>query len=384
MLPVPGRPTAGPTSQAVRKGFEKVFPRANWFQWEPVHRENARAGIKQAFGQAVREQLHLDKAQIIACFDADPLGRHPNGVRHERDWAKGRRTADQGRMNRVYAAEPSFSRLGTVADERLPVRASQIPQLVAALAAKLGVANVGSANANGSSKFIETLAADLKAHQGESVVLVGEDQPAETHALAWAINQKLGNLGRTVTFIEDPLGDAPHAVDQLKDLVSRIQANKIDTLIILDGNPVYNAPADVEFAEAIKKLGTAIHLSQYVNETSKLCHWHLPQAHYLEAWGDGRAWDGTLSVQQPLILPLFDDGSGNYGGRSPIEVLAPVAGQAQTDGHSLVRQTFQGILPSMDFEKRWRRVLHQGVVKDSAAQGGGADATESGDPPREQ
>ena len=363
-------PTASPTHQALREKFQQVYPEANWYEWAPINRDNTRAGLKRAFGRPLREQLHLDKAQVLACFDADPLGDHPASVRHERDWAKGRRAVDQFQMSRVYAAEPTFTRVGGVADERLPVRSSHVPRLVTALAARLGVISGSGGDLNGSSRFIEMLANDLTKHPGESLVLVGEDQPAQTHALAWAINEHLGNLGRTVTFIDEPMGDAPAYTEQLGELVGRINSDELDTLIILGGNPAYDAPADSGFAEALERVETTIHLSQYVDETSLKTTWHLPRAHYLECWGDGRAWDGTVSVQQPQIMPLFDDGSGNYGGRSPIEVLALLSDEKQTAGDELVRRHFNQTLlgtADPDFEKRWRRVLHQGLLEGSAA-----------------
>ncbi|MEL7089234.1 MAG: molybdopterin dinucleotide binding domain-containing protein, partial [Planctomycetota bacterium] len=200
---------------------------------------------------------------------------------------------------------------------------------------------------------------------------VGPSQPASVHALAWSINAVLGNLNKTVTLTEEPAAEEALCVDAIADLVEKMNAGEIDTLLILGGNPVFDAPADLDFAAALKNVKTTAHLALYDNETSNACDWHLPEAHYLECWGDGRAWDGTLCLQQPLIEPLF-------GGKSPIEVLATLAGDDTTAGYDLVRRAWSAALKAGRYdvkagrwasgagsEKAWRAVVHDGLLAGS-------------------
>ncbi|MFA9477589.1 TAT-variant-translocated molybdopterin oxidoreductase [Phycisphaerales bacterium AB-hyl4] len=356
-------PSDSPSVMAMRARFMEQYPQAQWYEWEPINRDNELAGARLAFNQSVRPKYHFEQAMVIAAFDADPLFSHPAAVRHARDWGKLRQQVDDDfRMSRVYAAEPTFSLIGSVADERLATRASNIPSLVRGLAARLGVSGAGDVELNGSSDFINKLAADLQDHAGESLVIVGPDQPAETHALAWAINEQLNNLGQTITLVEEPGGRERTQLDQITELTERMNGGEIDTLIVLGGNPAYDAPADLAFADAMRQVETTIRLGDYHDETSQVCEWHLPASHYLEAWGDGRAWDGTISVQQPLILPLF-------GGRSAIEVLATVLGDDETSGYDIVRRVAGELYladAGDDFERAWRRLLHEGVIEGSA------------------
>ncbi|MEX1015630.1 MAG: TAT-variant-translocated molybdopterin oxidoreductase [Phycisphaeraceae bacterium] len=356
-------PSDSPSVNAMRQRFTQQFPQASWYEWEPVNRDNELAGARWAFRRSVRPIYHFDRARVIATFDADPLSTHPAAVRHARDWAQTRKQADDtGRMSRVYAVEPTFTLIGSVADERMAVRASQVPQLVQGLAARLGVPGVSDVNLNGSTDFINKLAADLQANPGESIVMVGPDQPAATHALAWAINAHLQNIDSTIDVVEEPGNRDRTLLQQITELTQRMNGGEIDTLLVIGGNPAYDAPADLDFAAAMGQVDTTIRLAEYHDETSQASDWHLPAAHYLEAWGDGRAWDGTVSLQQPLILPLF-------GGRSAIEILALLSGDEQTQGYDIVRQTIMGSLPRVierDREGLWRRILHAGVVEGSA------------------
>jgi molybdopterin-containing oxidoreductase family iron-sulfur binding subunit len=354
--------SSSPSLQQLKKRVIESFPGAKWYEWEPVNRDNELSGSGLAFGKAVRPQYHLDQARIFACFDSDLIGSHPAWLRHAHDWADGRRSADvQQTMNRLYVAESSLSLTGSVADERLAVRSAKIPQLLEALAARVGVAGSSEvASLNGSSAFIEALAADLKKHRGQAIVVAGPHHSAQVHQLVWAINDALGNLGSTITMIDEPNDSGTTNLQDITELTARINAGEVKTLVILGGNPVYDAPADLQFAEALDRVETSIHLSLYFDETSQHCLWHLPQAHDLESWGDGRAWDGTLSVQQPLILPLFD-------GRTATELLALALGDVEQQGYDIVRKTFSQYLPALTFEAAWRKVLHDGLLADSAA-----------------
>ncbi|MCC7409591.1 MAG: TAT-variant-translocated molybdopterin oxidoreductase [Phycisphaeraceae bacterium] len=349
---------SGPTFQRLRQAFLNTFPAATWHVWEPINLDNAVAGSTLAFGQQLRTHYDLSKAHAIACFDADPLGSHPAHQRHARDWATLRRSADQGKMSRLYAVEANLTITGGVADHRLAVRPSRVAAILAAVAAELGVIEHGPTLTSDQQLFARTLAEDLKAHAKASAVIVGPAQPAEVHALAHAVNQALGNIGTTVNFTAEPLAVEGGHAGSIKALADAIGGGGVSTLVILGGNPAYDAPVDLNFAELLAKVEHTIHLSDYYNETSLLCRWHLPEAHYLEAWGDGRAWDGAVSTQQPLILPLF-------GGKSAIELLAILAGNANPQGLDLVRETFRGLVQG-DFETAWRLTLEMGVLPTSA------------------
>ncbi|MCC7146289.1 MAG: TAT-variant-translocated molybdopterin oxidoreductase [Phycisphaeraceae bacterium] len=357
--------TSGVTFARLKAEWQRIYPKASWGVYEPVGRENERQGTNLAFGRVLRPQYQVGKAKVIACFDSDLLGLHPAHQKHARDWAAGRRSADEGTMNRLYAVEANYSITGSVADHRLAVRPTRVALLLAALAQTLGIEDAGLPKgvelSGQEKKFIIALAADLVKDKGQSLLVVGWAQPAEAHAWAWVINEWLGNIGQTVTLTADPVGEEMAGEGTIGTLAADMAAGKVDTLVILGGNPVYDGPADAGFGAALARVGAAIHLSAYEDETSALCRWHLPQAHELECWGDGRAWDGTISLQQPLILPLFD-------GRSALEILAGLAGLAEVAGQELVRQTFveKGLLKGGDFETAWRRVLEAGVVAESA------------------
>jgi len=360
-LAILAEPSLSPSYVAMRDRVRQTFPRAQWFEYEPISRENEIAGSRLAFGQAVRPRLHLEKADTVVLFDADVLGLHPAHVRYANDWVKRRKSADEGRgMSRVYMAESRLSISGAVADERLPIRPSRLALLVAALAARIGGGEVAGLTAD-EAAFVERAAADLK--RGNGLVVAGPDLPPQTHAQVYAINAAIGANGNTVVLLAEPPNDA----GTITQLVEQMRGGGIQTLAILGGNPAYDAPADLNFGEALASVPNSFHLSLYEDETSLKCKWHLPRAHYLECWGDGRAWDGTVSVQQPLILPLFD-------GKSIIELLAMLAADAVVDGQTIVRRTI-GRLLSEDSDLEYRRVLHDGLLAGSGFPAVNAAAT---------
>jgi len=342
---------------------------AAWYTWEPINNDNTLAGTEMAFGgKSYRRHLHLDKAHVIACFDADPLGSGMDAQANARDWAAGRRTVSDGKMSRMYCVESRMSVTGTNADNRLPLKSTRmidaIQQLAQLLGLKVKPSHELDAKAVG---FLEAMAKDLKSHEGHGVVIVGESQPREVHAAAHLINEQLKNIGTTVTFTPEPEQNVDQA-GQISELVAKINAGDVQTLLILGGNPVYNAPADLKFADAIKKVPTSIHLSLYVDETSKRATWHVPRSHYLESWGDARSYDGTVSVQQPLIHPLSGES------RTAAEVLAVVTHDDVTAGHDIVRRTFKQWLPADNFGKSFRKVLHDGLLEGSAWEAASVEA----------
>ncbi|HZT77175.1 MAG TPA: TAT-variant-translocated molybdopterin oxidoreductase [Vicinamibacterales bacterium] len=343
-----------PTLAAQIRDVLAAHPSAKWHQWDPASRDNARRGSKLAFGEYVDAQYRLEQADVILSLDADLLGCGPGSLRYARDFAKRRLPPN---MNRLYAVESMPTSTGARADHRVPAKPSEIAALARAIAAGVGAGASGQGPGAGRhAKFVDAVARDLAAHRGRSLVLAGDAQPAEVHALAHAMNQALGNVGRTLVYT-DPVEAEP--VDQLaslRDLVSDMNAGKVDLLVILGGNPVYTAPPDLQFAAALGKVPLRVHLGLHDDETSAQCHWHVPEAHFLEAWSDARAFDGTVSIVQPLIAPL-------YGGKSAHEVVAALGDRPEQSGYDIVR-AFHKVDPKNDQE--WRRWLHDGVIPNTA------------------
>jgi molybdopterin-containing oxidoreductase family iron-sulfur binding subunit len=331
------------------------FPNAKWHQYEAVNRDNAHAGARLVFGADVNTIYRFEKAEVILSLDADFLFSGPANVRYARDFA-GKRSVRQGKigMNRLYAIEATPSVTGAMADHRIALRPSEIPNFAAAVAAKMGLSVLSTADAT-TSQWIDALVGDLQKHRGASVVVTGERQPPGIHALAHAMNQALDNVGKTVVYT-DPIEANP--VDQmasLRELVKDMESGAVRILLMLGGNPVYTAPVDFGFAEQLAKVPLRIHSGLYEDETSAYCHWHIPETHYLESWSDIRAYDGTVTILQPLIAPL-------YSGKSAHEILSAVAGKAGETSYDIVRNYWKGQKMAGDFESAWRRAVHDGVV----------------------
>ena len=352
---------ASPTLAAQMRELETALPQARWHQYEPISRDAARAGAQLAFGRPVDLVHRLDHADVILSLDADFLVGGRGAVRQARDFASRRRpTPDAPEMSRLWVVESSPSPTGARADQRLALPPSQIIQLTRALAARLGVGTEAGDAMAPHRAWVDALAADLRSHPKRGAVLVGDQQPAAVHALAHAINQRLGNLGETVVAIE-PIEAKP--VDQTKDLrelVDAMRAGEVETLVLIDSNPVYDAPADLDFAGALGRVKRTIALGLYTDETAIRCHWHLPMAHYLESWGDARAFDGTVTILQPLIEPL-------YGGKTPSEIVEILLGRPPRSAHDLVRDHWQKERPGADFDRFWERALNDGVVAGTAS-----------------
>ncbi|MFT4569654.1 MAG: MoCo/4Fe-4S cofactor protein with predicted Tat translocation signal [Hyphomicrobiaceae bacterium] len=342
--------------------FLEEFPLTRWYQWEPVSHDNVREGAQIAFGDRVDPVFDFKRADIVVSLESDFLYSGPGAVRYAAEFAK-RRKPDSKRpgMNRLYVAESTPTITGGAADHRLPLSPDQVADFALALAARLGVDVADPASMNEHAKWIAAVAEDLESNRGQGLVVAGESLPAEIHAVVFAINDALGNTGRTVSFINPIDYRHDHQTDSLTKLVEEINAGEVDGLLILGGNPVYDAPADLEFAQALSKVRLSTHLSTHYNETSQLCLWHIPESHYLESWGDLRAFDGTLTVQQPLIDPL-------YGTKSAVEVLAALTGQADPVGYDLVRDAWKAReqADGEAFEVTWRKAVHDGMVADSA------------------
>ncbi|MBI4444938.1 MAG: TAT-variant-translocated molybdopterin oxidoreductase [Acidobacteria bacterium] len=352
------------TSPTLFSQLEKVlnvFPLAKWHQYEPVSRDNIRRGTQQAFGKVLNPIFRVEKADVILSLEADFLAAGPGTLRYAREFAR-RRKLETGApdMNRLYVVESSPSNTGAVADHRLALPSTQIERLARSLAAALGIGEASSALPSArEQKWVKAVAADLKNHQGAALVIAGEQQPPAVHVLAAAMNQALGSFGKTLLHTAPVEASPVDHRESLQELVSDMQGGRVTLLLILGGNPVYCAPADIDFRDSIARVPFRVHLGMYFDETSEQCHWHIPDAHYLEAWGDTRAFDGTITIMQPLIAPL-------YGGKSSYELLSAVLGQADRSGHKIIQDYWRSQKPSPDFETFWRTSLHDGFVTGSA------------------
>jgi len=340
----------------------KLYPQAKWHVYEPVNRDNVLEGAKLAFGQPVETQYRLENADVIVSLDADFLyAGFPGSTRYIRDFAE-RRNPDAGTMSRLYVVESTMSSTGAKADHRLPLRSTHVEVFARALGTVLGMDSGGDGVLDKEQgKYVAAVAQDLQNHRGSSVIIAGDHQPPVVHAFAHAMNQALGNIGKTVIYTEPVDANPVNQFESIKDLVADMRAGKVDMLFIMGGNPAYDAPADLNFADALKntKIPMRVHLGLYQDETAELCQWHVNEAHYLESWGDTRAYDGTVSIVQPLIAPL-------YGGKSFYELTALLAGQAEATSHEVVQGYWKKQHPSADFDAFWRKSLHDGWIAGTA------------------
>jgi MoCo/4Fe-4S cofactor protein with predicted Tat translocation signal len=355
---------SSPTLARLVSKLRARYPRMQWATYDAVSDESRLAGLRHATGRDLDLMLRLDRASVILALDADPLLTDPEMIRHARGFADGRRAgASGGAMNRLYAVEGVYSLTGALADHRLRLESREIAPFLAALATRLAPPAAGAASLAGAGvpgvdpRWIDALAKDLLANRGKGLIVAGERQPAAVHAAVCALNTYLGNTGRTVSYYETKDAALP-SVSSLTSLVSAMKGGAVQTLVVLGGNPVFDAPADLDFASAMAKVPHSVALGHTVDETSSKAAWHIPRAHYLESWGDARAVGGTLSVVQPLILPLF-------GGRTPVEVLGLMVGGQDRPGYDIVRETWKTILGEAEFDRTWNRVLHDGFLSGS-------------------
>ncbi len=340
-----------------------TYPSAKWHQYEPITRDNARAGARLAFNQYVDTIYRVDQADVILALDSDFLFTAPGSLRYARAYADRRRLeTDQVRMNRLYVVESSPTITGAKADHRLALRASEIETYARAIAAGIGVKGISAPPkpANVPDKWISAVVSDLTQHRGSSMVIAGDGQPAAVHALAHAMNAALANVGKTVGYVEPVEANPVDQMASLRDLASDLSNGRVSLLIILGCNPAYDAPADLRFAELLPRAALRVHLGVYEDETSALCQWHIPQTHYLESWSDARAFDGTVSIVQPLIAPL-------YNGRSMHELLSAMSNNPGVSDRDLVRNYWSGQYRGADFESYWRKALNDGVIPGTAA-----------------
>ncbi|MEC7726114.1 MAG: hypothetical protein VYD05_11405, partial [Planctomycetota bacterium] len=393
-------PSTSPTLlAAVNRMKSGSFPKANFHRWSALNQDHALQGAQLAYGKPMVAHYDYGKADVVVSLDCDFLGTEGDSVKSASQW--GKRRAGAVNLNRLYAIESIYSSTGAAADHRFRTKSGEIAGVAFALANQLGAGagsdlaaalsthSAGAFEKNGK-KWVEEIAKDLQSAAGKSVVVAGATQPPVVHAIAHAINQKLGNVGKTVVMTQPADGIPSDSTAELRALAAALEAGTCEALVFLGCNPVHDGPADLKLKKLLeeKKPKTTIHVGLYEDETAQLCDWHFPMSHDLESWGDARAMDGTDSMQQPLVAPLF-------GGVSALEFLAffnqDNAGDASwedlpisrdtTFGFALVKQHWQEKLGAPDFETNWwPKALHEGFVAgtgfaaESAALSGGAIA----------
>ncbi|HEY7545323.1 MAG TPA: TAT-variant-translocated molybdopterin oxidoreductase, partial [Blastocatellia bacterium] len=376
---------SSPTLAAQIKSLLTAYPSAKWHQYEPAARDNAREGSRLAFGQYANTIYRFDKADVILSLDADFLGQVPTGVRYARDFASKRRLTEGNKeMSRLYVIECTPSITGAKADHRLPAKPSEMIGIARAVAASVvGVTGKPDEPISHSApaEWINAVVKDLgrasdmmhvqvagptgregrTSVRGSSIVIAGDNQPPFIHALAHAMNSALGNIGQTVVYTDPIEANPVDGMASIRELVNDMNSGGVDLLLILGGNPVYNAPADLDFKNALGKVRLRVHSSLHQDETSEYCQWHVHEAHFLESWSDARAFDGTASIVQPLIAPL-------YNGKTQHEVLAAFSDQPERTSYQIVRDYWKAQMGGSDqeFEKNWRRALHDGVIANTA------------------
>jgi MoCo/4Fe-4S cofactor protein with predicted Tat translocation signal len=364
--------SSSPTRERLIGQLRKSLPRARWFVHEPADFDIHRRAASLAFGRPVRAQNRLEHARVVVSFDHDFLGTELDAWRFTGGFARSRRlTEPTDSMSRLYTVESLFTLTGANADHRLRVPSGQVPRVAAQLAA-LVLAGAGvpereagpllaavtrlSDGLPGSlvrPEWVSECARDLLARRGSALVLAGHRQPLEVHLIAHALNAALGAVGQTLLLREH----ADPGLSSLADLVAMLEADQVDTLVMVGANPVYSAPADLGWSQAQSRAKSVIRLGASEDETAGRCEWHLPLAHYLESWGDARTPDGTIVPVQPLIEPLF-------GALTEIEVLARLGSLGVNRPYDLVRETLSAV--GGPEEDRWKQFLHDGYLPGSA------------------
>jgi molybdopterin-containing oxidoreductase family iron-sulfur binding subunit len=353
---------SSPTLGAQLKDLLERFPNAKWHQYEPITRDHVREGAHLAFGELVEAQYRFDAASVIVSLESDFLSIHPERLRYARQFTDGRRiSGGKKEMNRLYVVESSPTVTGSMAEHRLALGSAKIEAVARSLGQKLGLSLTQPAPQlpEGAVRWIDLLVRDLMENRGKSVIIAGESQPAVVHALAHAINEHLENVGKGVSYTESAETAPFEQVRSLAELAQDMEAGRVDSLFILGGNPVYTSPSDLRFSELLNKVKRSVHLGFELDETAALCTWHQPATHFLESWGDARSFDGTISLQQPLIQPL-------YGGKTAYELLGALSRQQPVlSDYELVRNFWKSQNRWPDFERGWRQAIHNGFIADS-------------------
>ncbi|MEP7009403.1 MAG: TAT-variant-translocated molybdopterin oxidoreductase [Acidobacteriota bacterium] len=354
--------TTSPTFATQMTAILARFPQAKWHRWEPAAPHAARAAAIASFGSPQETVYDFTKAKVVLSLGADFLTQGPSSIRYARDFSQGRRPrSERLEMNRYYAVESSPTASSTIADHRMILAPAELEAFALGVAAGVGAAGVSAATVPDKAKaFLDAAVADLKANAGASAVIADPYGSVEMQVLAHVINLGLGNVGQTVSYppvLEvDPIDHVASIVELGRDLA----AGRVEMLVVLGSNPVYDAPAELKFGEAIKKAKSRVHWGLHDDETGELCQWHITGTHELESWGDALAHDGTASLIQPLVEPL-------YGGKSAIEFLGVFQDKLEASGYDLVHETWAARLGGAgDPEKAFRKAIHDGVIPPTA------------------
>jgi MoCo/4Fe-4S cofactor protein with predicted Tat translocation signal len=367
-------PLHSPTLLAQRAELRAAFPGLEWYEFDPVSALTGAQAASRVAGRPVETVYSFDRCQVILSLDSDFLFDQPGSLAYSRAIVSRRNaSANRNEMNRLYVVEPTPSITGTIADHRIPLQGA----LIGAFGAEVETTGAGAAQLTPElRRQAEVIGRDLRAHPGACLVVPGEGQPAGVHALAHRLNTALGNVGTTVRYLpfRDPAGAG--YVQTIGALADAIRRGRVETLLTLGGNPVFTAPADLEFAGLYQRVPRRLHLGMYLDHTGRASHWHVPEAHYLETWSDGIAYDGTPSIIQPLIAPLYE-------GRNAHELLSALAGRPGERSYDTVRRYWQGVDKAEGFEERWEKWLHDGVIPYTppAAETPAAAVLEQGTPP---
>ncbi len=366
-----------PSLAAMMKAILADLPLAKWHQWEPAKSSSAFIASQAIFGAQVVTHYRFDKADRVLSLDSDFMMDSAASVRYARDWAQKRKVGTSStEMSRLYVAETTPTTTGSNADNRIALRPTQFGGFVEELANQLGVAGAAPTQDTPEKAlaFVDAVATDMRANKGRSIVIAGEWQSPRVHALAHLMNAALGNVGQTV-FYSDPIEANP--VDHLAsitDLVLDMAKGEVEVLVILGGvNPVYSAPRDLNFKDAMKKVPLIVHHGLYHDETAEHAHWHVPEAHFLESWSDARSHDGTASIIQPLIAPLYE-------GKTAQEILAPFTKDPSASAYDIVKKYWTSGVKAPDVEKTWRKALNDGIIQNSSTALKTPQATGSGVP----
>src|SRR4051794_22682109 len=353
-----------PTFATQLADLQHQFPEMRWVPWEPLDRDAERSAEIKIFGRSFDRVYDLTQVQVIFGVESDLISRAPGALAHARQFATWRRPYDTaGRMSRVYAIESTPTLLGAKADHRIAMQPAEIAAALRYIAGAVGAGpHDWTQGETSRADWFKSAAADLTANRGRVLVHAGSEQPAEIHLLVNALNGALGAFGSTIGLIE-PVAAAPEAPQPLSELVADMEAGAVDTLVMIDTNPVYGAPADLDFAGALKRVKFSASLSLYPDETAQASTWIVPKSHEYETWGNARAFNGVATIQQPQVLPL-------YGGHSAHEVIGVLQGNTSPNAQELVRETWQQRAEQEgrgDFPAFWHETLRAGIVENSAA-----------------
>ena len=350
-------PSSSPTLRAAQQNLSRALGGVRWIEYSPIGDNSEVAGYSAAYRRTIRPHYKFENASVIVSLDADFLSpTTADFVNNTNGFSRSRAVdTEADSMSRLYCIESQFSITGGMADNRMQTRSCDIPAFAAAIAEGLGIStNSQIGNAYSSSPFVEAIVEDMRSAGPRAVVLAGDTQPPEVHALCAAINQSTGANGTCVELLLSDDNLANQAT-QLLELRDEVREGRIDAVVVIDTDIVYSSPASYSMSNLLEDVPMSVHLGMHVDATAEACDWHIPLAHYLEAWGDGRAYDGTLSVVQPLIAPLVE------GAKSEVEFVNFLASGVVQSGYDLVRTQWASVI-RRDFENQWRKTLHDGFL----------------------